>query len=151
MPANWRAGAVLVDQRHDEQAGIDARPLANPGANRQQERWKRRARVPSVRFPEKRYAPTSDDAAHLEIRKGDAGNRTQQTFLFICADEGLPIVEAWRQVILEETPRRGHTFSLHRYQNSRVAADPQPVRPERTDHGKARAILGRWPLSAASR
>ena len=74
MPADWRAGTILVDECHRKRVGIDGRPLRNRGAQRQQERWKRPGRLPIVRLAEERDAPPRHDATHFEVRERDAGN-----------------------------------------------------------------------------
>ena len=71
MPADGRARSILVDECHRKRVGIDARPLRNRGAQRQQERWKRPRRPPIVRLAEERDAPPRHDATHFEVRERD--------------------------------------------------------------------------------
>jgi hypothetical protein len=74
MPANGRAWPILVDERHRKRVGIDASPLRNRGAQRQQERWNRPRRLPIVRLAEECNAPSRHDATHFEVREGDVAN-----------------------------------------------------------------------------
>ena len=51
MPADGRAGTVLVEKGHGERVGINTRPLGNPGAQWQQECRKRPSGCAIVRLP----------------------------------------------------------------------------------------------------
>jgi hypothetical protein len=73
---------------------------------REQERWHRSCRRAIVRCPEERDAATRHDAAHLEGRELDGGNRVDEQSLVGHCDEVLAILKAWRQMVPEE-PRRG--------------------------------------------
>ena len=48
MPADRRAGTILVDECHRKRIGIDASPLRSRSAQRQQKCWKRVRRLPIV-------------------------------------------------------------------------------------------------------
>ena len=67
MPADGRAGPILVDERHRKRTSIDGSPLRNRGAQRQQKRWKRPRRSAIIRLPEERNAPPRHDATHFEV------------------------------------------------------------------------------------
>ena len=71
-------GPVLVDQGHGKRVGVDAGPAGNSGAQRQQERGQRPGGRPIVGLAEERHSPPSDDAAHLEVRKRDVGDRFEE-------------------------------------------------------------------------
>ena len=112
MPADRRPGSVFVNQRHGKGIGSDAGPFGKPGAQRQQERWERRRRGAIVRLAEEGDAPTCDNAAHLEVRKRDVGDRVVERALLGGGDDVVAIVEACRQVVLEEAWRSGHALSV---------------------------------------
>jgi DNA ligase D len=112
MPADGRAGTVLVDEGHGERVGIDAGPVGNPGPQRQQECWKWPGRCPVVRLAEERHPAPSHDAAHLEIRKRDAGNPLEEGSLIGVRDEVLAILEAQRHITVEEARRPCHDPSV---------------------------------------
>ena len=69
MPADRRAGSILVDECHRKRIDIDASPLRNRRAQRQQKCWKRSRRPPMVRVAEERDAPPRHDATHFEVRE----------------------------------------------------------------------------------
>ena len=112
MPADGRAGPVLVDQGHDKRLRIKASPAGNPGAQRQQELGQRPRSRPIVGVTEERHPPARDDAAHLEVRKRDAGHRLEEGFLVGARDEVLAILEARRDIESEEACRLGHDSSV---------------------------------------
>ena len=112
MPADGCAGRVLVEQGHGERLGIDAGPAGNPGAQRPQELRKRSRCGPIVRLTEERHSPASHDAAHLEVRKRDAGHRLEERFLVGARDEVLAILEARWDIEPEEAWRLRHASSV---------------------------------------
>ena len=112
MPADGRAGPVLVDQGHGKRLGIEASPAGNPGAQRQQELGQRPRGRPIVGVTEERHSPARDDAAHLEVRKRDAGHRIEEESLVGARDEVLAILEARRDIEPEEAWRLGHDSSV---------------------------------------
>ena len=103
MPADRRAGTILVDECHRKRIGIDDSPLRNRGAQRQQERWNRPRRLPIVRLAEEHDAPTRHDASHFEVRERDVANGISQDSLIRLRDEVLAIVKAVRETVIEET------------------------------------------------
>ena len=108
MPADGRAGTVLIDQGHGERVGIDAGPVGNFCAQGQQERWKRPSCCPVVRLAEERHSPPSDDTAHLEVRERDIGDRFEEDSLIGVRNEVPAIVETQRPIAFEEGSRRYH-------------------------------------------
>ena len=66
----------------------------------------------SVRLPEERHPPASNDAAHRELRKGNPGDCLQEDSLLLASDEILAIVEARRQIAVEESGRHCHDPSV---------------------------------------
>ena len=66
-----------------------------------------------VRLAEERDAPPRHDATHFEAGERDADNGVQQDLLIRLRDESLAIVEALRQVGLEETWRTAHDPVSH--------------------------------------
>ncbi len=111
MPADGRAGAVLIDERHGKRVGIEAGPLGNLRAQGQQESGQRPGCRPVVRLAEERHSPPGDDTAHLEVRKRDIGDRFEEDPLIGVRDEVLAMVEALGQIAVEEISRRSHTFT----------------------------------------
>lgn len=103
MPADRRAGTILVDECHRKRLGIDASPLRNRSAQRQQKCWKRSRRPPIVRLAEERDAPPRHDATHFEVRERDVAYGIYQDALLRLRDEVLSIVEAVRETVIEET------------------------------------------------
>jgi len=112
MPADRRPGPVFVNQRHGKRIGIDAGPLGKRGAQRQRERRERRSWGAIVRSAEEGDTPTCDNATHLEVRKRDVGDRVEERALLGVGDDVVAIVEAYRQVMLEEAWRSGHAPSV---------------------------------------
>ena len=89
-----------------------AGPLGKRGAQRQQERRERRSWGAIVRLAEERDTPTNDNATHLEVRKRDVGDRVEERALLGVGDDLVAIVEAFRQVVLEEAWRSGDAPSV---------------------------------------
>ena len=100
MPADGRAGSILVDERHRKRFGVDASPLRDRRAQWQQERWKRPLRAAIVRLAEERDAPPRDDATQFEVRERDAGDGVQQGLLIGLSYEVRAIVEASRAIVV---------------------------------------------------
>ena len=113
MPADRRAGPVLVNQRHGERVGINTRPLGERGAQGQQEPWERSSRYAIVRVAEERDTSTRDNPTQREVRKRDVGDRVEQGALIDAGDEVVTIVKAWRQILIEEAWRAGHAPVCH--------------------------------------
>ena len=65
-----------------------------------------------VRLAEESDPPTCNDATHLEVRKRDVGDRVEERPLLGVGDDVVAIVEACRQVVLEEAWRSGHAPSV---------------------------------------
>jgi hypothetical protein len=112
MPADWRPGPVFVNQRHGKRIGMDAGPVGKRGAQRQQEHRERRSWGAIVRLAEERDTPTSDNATHFEVRKRNVGDRVEELALLGVGDDVVAIVEAFRQILLEEAWRSGHAPSV---------------------------------------
>ena len=72
------------------------------------------AAVRSVQLAEERHSPPGDDAAHLEVRKRDIGDRFEEESLIGVGDEVVAIVEPEGHLALEEISRRDHVPSLSR-------------------------------------
>ena len=70
-----------------------------------------------------------DDAAHFEVREGDAGNGVEQLSFFGLRDEVIAVVQSGRQIVLEEASRSGHDSVSH---------DGQPN--HRPDNGAVRRV-----------
>ena len=66
----------------------------------------------SYRSAEEGDTPTCDNATHLEVRKRDVGDRVEERALLGVGDDVVAIVEACRQVVLEEAWRSGHAPSV---------------------------------------
>jgi hypothetical protein len=82
------------------------------GAQRQQEHRERRSWGAIVRLAEERDTPTSDNATHFEVRKRNVGDRVEELALLGVGDDVVAIVEAFRQILLEEAWRSGHAPSV---------------------------------------
>lgn len=78
MPADRRTWTILVDQGHGESVSVDTSPASNPGAEWQQEVWKRSSGSRIVRMAEERDAPACHDAPHFEFREGHFANSVDQ-------------------------------------------------------------------------
>lgn len=102
MPADGRARAIFIDQRHGEGAWIDAVPIRNSSAHGHQKRWNRSGGCTIVRLAEECDSSPRDDPAHLEGRKLDIGNRLEEHLLVDLRDEVLAIVEALGPIAFEE-------------------------------------------------
>ena len=71
------------------------------------------AQPPSDRtLAKKRHASSRHDAAHLEVRKRDIGHGCEQRLFFGLVNEILSIMEAGREIVLEEG-RPGHAPVSH--------------------------------------
>ena len=119
MPADGRAGPILVDECHRKRIGLDTGPSSNAGAQWQQERGKGSCRHAIVRLAKECDTPPGDDAAHFEVREDDAGNGVEQRSLFGLRDEVIPVMQSWRQFVLEKTWRSGHDSVSHGRQPNR--------------------------------
>jgi hypothetical protein len=91
---------------------METRPLGKRGAQRQQEPRKRPSRYAIVRLAEERNPAPCHNATHLEVRKRNVGDRVKEGSLIGVRDEVVAIVEACRQVVLEEAWRSGHAPSV---------------------------------------
>jgi hypothetical protein len=104
--------------------------VGNLCAQGQQEGWQRPSCCPVVRVAEERHSPPSDDAAHLEVRKRDIGDRFEEDSLIGVRDEVLAIVEAHGPIAFEELSRRYHDPSCP------MAVVPTDARVQHpADHG----------------
>src|SRR4029450_9472855 len=54
-----------------------------------------------------------DDAAHFEVREGDAGNGVEQLSFFGLRDEVIAVVQAGRQIVLGEAVRSDYESVSH--------------------------------------
>jgi hypothetical protein len=115
MPADGCARWVLVDERHRKGFRIEAGPSGDPVAERHEEPgdWRRRSASVVVRSPEEHYAPTSDDATHLEVRKLETCNFPDELRFIVGRDEVVLVVKAERKIGFEQgTARSGHSPSV---------------------------------------
>jgi len=86
--------------------------LASAARSGNKKRRERRSWGAIVRLAEERDTPTSDNATHFEVRKRDVGDRVEERALLGVGDDVVAIVEAFRQVVLEEAWRSGHAPSV---------------------------------------
>src|SRR5262245_60951019 len=99
MPADRRAGTVLVDERHRERLWIDASERRHALAQREQKLGNRRhrRRPGIVRAAEERDPTASDNTAYLEVRELGVRDRVGELRFLITADEVALIPKAvWR-------------------------------------------------------
>ena len=112
MPADRRAGAVLVQEGHRERFGIHFGPLSKPGSNRPQELRKGTHWAPAVGQTEGRHPPPRNNAAHLEVRKHDTADRIEELLFLTRGHEVLAILEARWHIGREESGRLRHESSV---------------------------------------
>ena len=103
MPADGEPGRYSLMSAIANASASTPAHCAIVARNGSKKVWKRALRAAMVRLAEERDAPPRDDATQFQVRERDAGDGVQQGLLIGLGYEVRAIVEASREIVVEET------------------------------------------------